>query len=123
MSNISATIDGEARLVEQGSEEEGWCKERHLENHNFSSSGSGGGSLDGGGERRGGGWGGMVPRQQQQQGDGGTSCFIQGEEVRVVVVEVRRGRIADWKGGVKDWSLVSEGEGERGREGGVNGID
>lgn len=57
------------------------------------------------------------------EGDGGTSCFIQGEEVRVVVVEVKQGRIADWKGGVKDWSLVSSaGEELRGRHRGVNGI-
>lgn len=52
------------------------------------------------------------------EGDGGTSCFIQGEEVRVVVVEVKEGRIADRKGGVKDWSLVVPGR----QEGAVNGI-
>lgn len=103
-------------MVEQGSEEEIWCKEKHLENHNFTTD---------------------QARDQQQrvgragyvgdraaEGDGGTSCFIQGEDVRVVVVEVKQGRIADWKGGVKDWSLVSDAEEEdqRGRHRGVNGI-
>lgn len=40
------------------------------------------------------------------------------DEVRVVTVAVREGRIADWKGGVRDWVVVSEGEGE----GLVNGV-
>lgn len=57
------------------------------------------------------------------EGDGGASCFIEGEEVRVVLVGVREGRIADWKGGVKDWTLVSpEEEDQRGRFGMVNGV-
>jgi hypothetical protein len=87
LSSISATINGEARLVAAGSEEERWCKERHLENHNFG---------DDGGSR---------PGAAAGAGDGGTSCFIEGEEVRVVVVRVRDGRIADWKGGVRDWAI------------------
>ena len=60
------------------------------------------------------------------EGDGGTSCFIEGEDVRVVVVPIREGRIADWKGGVKDWTLIADGEVEggarRGRDVLVNGI-
>lgn len=112
LSSISATINGEARVVEHGSEEEIWCKEKHLENHNF--------TTDQAREEQGGGGVG----QRLTEGDGGTSCFIQGEEVRVVVVEVKQGRIADWKGGVKDWSLVAPVEvGEEwGRHGRVNGI-
>lgn len=114
LSSISATINGEARVVEHGSDEEIWCKEKHLENHNFTTDQARdqqqGGGLGYGGER-------------MTEGDGGTSGFIQGEEVRVVVVEVKQGRIADWKGGVKDWSLVSSAEEEqRGRHGWVNGI-
>jgi hypothetical protein len=49
---------------------------------------------------------------QEREQDGGRGCFIEGEEVRVVVVRIRDGRVADWKGAVRDWSLVGEGEGE-----------
>lgn len=110
LSSISATIDGEAIMVEQGSEEEKWCKERHIENNTFG---------DQAREERG--FWGSVP-QAPTEGDGGTSCYVEGEEVRVVLVGVRRGRIADWKGGVKDWSLASQDdEVSRGRHALVNG--
>ena len=33
----------------------------------------------------------------------------------VVVVRVKEGRIADWKGGVKDWLIVDDGEDGGGR--------
>lgn len=87
-------------MVERGSEEEKWCKERHLENNTFGDQaredrGFFGQPMNAPGNGH------------QVEGDGGTSCFIEGEEVRVVVVGVREGRIADWKGGVKDWSLAS----------------
>ena len=91
-------------MVERGSEEEKWCKERHLENNTFG---------DQAREERG------IFGQPVNapgngyhvaEGDGGTSCYIEGEEVRVVVVDVREGRIADWKGGVKDWSLASRAD-------------
>ena len=42
-------------------------------------------------------------------GDGGRGCFIEGEEVRVVVVRIRDGRVADWKGAIRDWTLSEEG--------------
>ncbi|KAI9716216.1 MAG: hypothetical protein M1812_005441 [Candelaria pacifica] len=96
LSSISATINGMARLVELGSEEEAWCKERHLENNTFGDQ-----ALE---ER------GLFGAPEESQGDGGRGCFIEGEEVRVVVVRVREGRIADWKGGVKDWALIDGGE-------------
>ncbi|KAI4091308.1 MAG: hypothetical protein LQ344_004167 [Seirophora lacunosa] len=111
LSSISATIEGGARMLERGSEEERWCKERHIENHTF-------GDQEGGGEGRRAGFG--ADMAESGEGDGGASCFIEGEEVRVVVVGVREGRIADWKGGVKDWVIVGEGE-EHGR-GMVNGV-
>ena len=104
-----------------GSEEERWCKKKHLDNNTFG---------DQAREERG-----FFGAAQEGDGmeDGGRGCFIEGEEVRVVVVRVREGRIADWKGGVKDWRVVSEGDGEeeedetvgegqRGREGLVNGV-
>lgn len=56
------------------------------------------------------------------EGDGEASCFMEGEEVRVVLVGVRQGRIADWKGGVKDWTVVSpEDSGGQGHNSMVNG--
>lgn len=70
--------------MEQGTEEEKYFKERHLQNNTFSE-----GGLGAGGEQ-----------------DGGRGCFIEGDEVRVVVVKIRDGRVADWKGAVRDWTLT-----------------
>jgi hypothetical protein len=92
LSSISATINGEARLVDRSTEEEGYYKERHLDNNTFSEEGHG----------HGGGW------EEREKQDGGRGCFIEGEEVRVVVVKITDGRVSDWKGGVRDWSLVEE---------------
>ncbi|MCJ1427731.1 hypothetical protein MMC29_005636 [Sticta canariensis] len=110
LSSISATINGEARILELGGEEEKWCKKKHLENNTFG---------DQAREERG--FLGATQSPLQSKGDGGASCFIEGEEVRVVLVGVREGRIADWKGGVKDWTLVSPEEEQRGRSEMVNG--
>ena len=110
LSSISATINGEARLVRHGSEEEKWCKEKHLDNNTFGDQ-----------VREEQGFFGSTPHALAE-GDGGTSCYIQGEEVRVVLVDVKEGRIADWKGGVKDWSLVPQEGDERGRLGLINGV-
>ena len=111
LSSISATINGEARILEQGSEEEKWCKERHMENNTFGDQ-----ALEDQGIV------GATPNRASE-GDGGASCFMEGEEVRVVLVGVRQGRVADWKGGVKDWTVVSpEDSGVRTQNGIVNGI-
>ena len=110
LSSISATINGVAMMVEPGSEEEKWCKEKHLENNTFGDQ-----------AREEQGFIGSVP--QATATDDGASCFIEGEEVRVVLVGVKEGRIADWKGGVKDWSVIPpEGAEQRGRHGMVNGM-
>jgi len=93
LSSISATINGEARLVDQHTEEESYYRERHLDNNTFSDEGHG----------RGGSW------QDSEKHDGGRGCFIEGEEVRVVIVKITDGRVSDWKGGVRDWSLSGEG--------------
>ena len=100
-------------MVPEGSEEEKWCKEKHLENNTFGDQ-----------AREEQGFFGSPPVAPDTEGDGGTSCFIQGEEVRVVLVGVKEGRIADWKGGVKDWRLASTAENEdpRGRDRMVNGV-
>ena len=110
LSSISATINGEARIVREGSEEEKWCKEKHLDNNTFGDQ-----------AREEQGLFGSTPHAPVE-GDGGASCYIEGEEVRVVLVDVKEGRIADWKGGVKDWSLVTEDGDERGRQTLVNGV-
>lgn len=130
LSSISTTITGEAKFLEQGSEEEKWCKEAHLANNTFGDQA----------REEAGMFGGQVPnaRSGGECFEGSTSsCYIDGDDVRVVVVRVREGRIADWKGGVKDWLVtdnaadiegVHEGVpmgGSRGRPDGdvlVNGI-
>lgn len=120
LSRISTTITGEARFVERGSEEEGWCKKAHLDNNTFtegrraSSAGGAGlrsGAMAGLAERRERDLGGSaLAGTEEEQGDENASAFIEGEDVRVIIVRVREGRIADWKGGVKDWVLMEDGE-------------
>ncbi|GFN17340.1 pyridoxamine 5'-phosphate oxidase family protein [Aspergillus tubingensis] len=102
LSSISTTIAGTARFLEPGSEEEAWCKKQHLENNTFEEE-----------------LGTFGQQLQQQPGQRRPSISID-SDVRVVTVQVREGRIADWKGGVRDWQLVSEGEGTQGTM--VNGI-
>ncbi|ORY11545.1 hypothetical protein BCR34DRAFT_538235 [Clohesyomyces aquaticus] len=114
LSRISATINGVAEIVAQGSEQEEWYRAQHLANNtfgpsdadDFSSSPVGGGLWGGLG---GAGVGGVG--EETREGDGGTKCYVEGEEVRVVVVKIRDGRIADWKGQVRDWVVRAEGEG------------
>lgn len=112
MSSISATINGAARLVAPGSDEERWLRQAHLENNTFEEGGGGEG-------------GGFNPFGQIAAAaeDGGRECFVAGEEVRVIVVDVMDVRISDWKGNVKDWVLVGTGE-EAGQEAApvVNGV-
>jgi len=96
LSRISATINGSARLADTNSEEEKWCKEVHLENNTFGDS-----SLEMG-------LFGSTPVSNDASGDGGRGCFIEGQEARVVIVKINDGRIADWKGGVKDWIIASD---------------
>jgi hypothetical protein len=99
LSRISTTINGTAEMADQGSEAETWYKAQHLANNtfgpsdddNFSSSPVGGGL-----------WG--STGDDTREGDGG-KCYVEGEEARVVVVKIQDGRIADWKGQVRDWSV------------------
>jgi hypothetical protein len=109
LSRISTTINGIAEFAPSGSEEEAWYKAQHLANNtfgpsdedNFSSSPVGGGL-----------WGGLgredAANEETREGDGGTRCYVEGEEVRVVVVNIKDGRIADWKGQVRDWDVKIE---------------
>jgi hypothetical protein len=107
LSSISTTIAGEARFLQQGSEEETWCKETHLANNTFGDQTREEASFFGG-----------------DNSEWSSSSYIAGDDVRVVIVPVREGRIADWKGGIKDWILENEdspftagdaANGERGR--------
>ena len=101
------TINGDARMVERGTDEETFYREQHLDNNTFTD----------GDERRS--WSG----RDTEDNDGGRFSFIEGEEVRVVVVEIRDGRVSDWKGAVRDWSLVGgAGENDLSRDRLVNGF-
>ncbi|KAI9889505.1 MAG: hypothetical protein M1814_005199 [Vezdaea aestivalis] len=111
LSSISATINGTARLVERGTDEEAFYKEAHLRNNTFGEGGEDSGIGQG--------------SENTYQGDGGRGCFIEGEEVMVVVVKVESGRIADWKGAVRDWEVVGAEEAveeQHSRRSMVNGI-
>ncbi|KAF2674116.1 pyridoxamine phosphate oxidase-like protein [Microthyrium microscopicum] len=88
MSRISVSINGTAQLLPTASDEEAWYKARHKEHNTF---------------------GDMVDNSDVLAGSateaGGAGCYIEDQEVRVVVVQLQDGRISDWKGMVKDWSI------------------
>ncbi|GAB7353489.1 hypothetical protein MBLNU459_g3940t1 [Dothideomycetes sp. NU459] len=110
MGSISATINGTAEVLPQGSDEERWCKTQHLENNTFDDAQNQPGQ--------------SILSSSPSQGlreDGGRGTFIEDDDVRVVVVRIKEGRIADWKGGVKDWVLAPEPV-AAGDAGLVNGI-
>ncbi|KAI7571385.1 hypothetical protein KC317_g1677, partial [Hortaea werneckii] len=133
VSSISATMNGEAMVLEAGTEEERWCREQHLLNNTFEAAGGGevGGSVgsgmvNGSDGPQAGGQGHVLSTSpsQPRSGDGGRSSYIEDQDVRVVVVRIRDGRISDWKGGVKDFVLSHAGE-DADAEGGrgmVNGV-
>ena len=93
LSRISATINGDAQIVQIGSEEEKWCKDMHLQNNTFEGSDQESAGIL------------SSSPGQQASGDGGRGCYIEGDMVRVVVVTIRDGRVSDWKGGVQDWAI------------------
>jgi hypothetical protein len=101
VSSISATINGSARLVGRGSDEEKYYRDIHLENNTFDNgpeAGLFGAAADAG------------------EGDAATR-FAAGDEAMVIVVGIKDVRIADWKGAVRDWVIAEPGE-----EATVNGI-
>ncbi|KAI1779218.1 hypothetical protein F4818DRAFT_403684 [Hypoxylon cercidicola] len=98
ISSISATINGTASLVARGSAEEDYYRGQHLENNTFDSEGGVAAGVFNGG-----------PVQAARE-DGGRECFVAGEEVRVILVHIKDIRTSDWKGSVKDWVLVPEGD-------------
>ena len=102
------TINGDARIVDRGTDEERYYREQHLDTNTFT-----------GGDERRNDWSAV----EIEGNDGGRGSFIEDEQVRVVVVEIRDGRVSDWKGAVRDWSLVG-GAGESDMSGDrlVNGV-
>ncbi|KAF2718132.1 hypothetical protein K431DRAFT_275526 [Polychaeton citri CBS 116435] len=101
ISSISCSINGEAIVLPAGSEEEAWCKQQHLANNTFEGQQGGDAPLSEGL------FGTSPLAQTRSLGDGGRGTFIEDEDVRVVVVRIRDGRISDWKGQVKDWVIGS----------------
>ena len=98
VSSNSITINGEAVVLEAGSEEERWCKEQHVANNTFEQDGAGLNPLSV-----------QSSRGEGDAGDSGKGAYIEGEDVRVVVVRIKDGRISDWKGNVSDWAIASPG--------------
>ncbi|EFX02171.1 pyridoxamine phosphate oxidase [Grosmannia clavigera kw1407] len=102
VSSISATINGTARVLPQGSPEEAYYRQQHLANNTFDA------DPVGPQERR-------IHQQIARAGtstaadprpENGSSRFVAGEEVRVIVVHIHDVRISDWKGQVRDWVLA-----------------
>ena len=101
LSSISTTISGQARFLDAGSEEEKWCKEAHLANNTFEGQLSTEAGYFATGNS-------VQPLSRSQSQDAGG--YIEGNDVRVVLVPLKTGRISDFKGGVRDWKVVSEGD-------------
>ena len=105
VSSISATIDGEAHVLDPGTDEEQWCRQQHLANNTFEEQSS------------------TVQTSPSAMGDGGRSSYIEDGNVRVLIVRIRGGRISDWKGTVKDWVISdTETPGEEHGHPLVNGV-
>lgn len=113
LSRISVTLNGEAEILQDGSDEANWCKARHKENNTFEPGQSSvtdlGSGIFGGGNGT-------------LDGDGGASCYIEGDANRVVVVKIMDGRIADWQGRVEDWVVEGSGRRNTAAEVMVNGV-
>lgn len=77
-------------MAPSGSDEEGFYTQQHLENNTFD-------------ETTG------APLFQQQGNGAAAGHFVDGEQVRVLVVEIKDVRISDYKGNVRDWAVVPEG--------------
>lgn len=105
ISRISVSINGTAHFVPAGSEEEAWCKAKHKELNTFGDSNHTDNPFG---------------DEAEGRGHGGAGCYIEGQDVRVLVVSILDGRVSDWKGTVKDWALQDR---DRQANGTVNGIN
>lgn len=106
MSSISATINGSARLVDPATDEDRFYRGVHLENNTFEGQDAGFNPFGQIAGAAGGSTTAAAAAAASGAEDGGRGCFVAGEEVRVIVVDIRDVRISDWKGNVKDWVLV-----------------
>ncbi|KAG6007354.1 hypothetical protein E4U21_006058 [Claviceps maximensis] len=97
VSSISATIGGEARLAPPGTEEEKYFTEQHLANNTFEEGES------------------VFRPDSNSETCARNGHFVDGEEVRVIIVAIKDVRISDWKGTVRDWALVPEADLVNGR--------
>jgi hypothetical protein len=97
LSRISVSLNGTAQFLPTGSEEETWCKTKHKENNTFGEEADSFGA----------------------SGDAGAGCYIEGEEVMVVLVKIRSGRISDRSETVKDFVLDESGAAGAGM---INGV-
>jgi hypothetical protein len=111
LSSISTTINGTAELVPFRSEQDSWYKAQHLANNTFGRSeednyvsSSAAGDFWGEGRIR------NLGRDETDigEGDGGTKCYVEDDDVRVVIVRITGGRIADWKGQTRDWTVTPD---------------
>jgi hypothetical protein len=86
MTGIGATIGGSAHLAPTGSEEEKFYIEEHLKNHSS----------------------GDVPEVSLQgtADERGSRHVIAGEQVRIIIVEIKDVRISDLDGNIQDWEIV-----------------
>ena len=97
MGKISATIKGKASLLTRGSDIEKWCKDQHLRINGLTDTTA---TTNGG------------PLSQLSGSPNTSKGFSQAakqeeeEDVRVVVVRIQGGSIADWKGGVREFVLT-----------------
>jgi len=80
------SLNGTAQFLAPGSEEESWCKAKHKESNAFGED--------------------AQPDPFGMMGGAeGAGSYIEGEEVRVVLVKIKDGRISDWQESVKDFTV------------------
>ncbi|KAK4162507.1 pyridoxamine 5'-phosphate oxidase [Cladorrhinum sp. PSN259] len=99
VSSISATINGSARLVERGTEEEKYYSDIHLANNTFESNSASA----------------VLGLPEEAAG------VPPHNDARVIVVGIKDVRTADWKGNVRDWVIAQSEDATEG-DLGVNGI-
>jgi hypothetical protein len=86
ISRISVSLNGTAQFLDQGSEEESWCKAKHKESNAFGED--------------------TQPDPFGMAGvDANAGSYIEGQEMRVVLVKIKDGRISDWQESVKDFTV------------------
>lgn len=90
MGKISATINGTARLLAPGSDEESYYRTQHLEKVAANSEGMN-----------------MSNRREESPVEGGgRAASVAPDGMQVILVELKSIRASDWKGCVRDWVLT-----------------